>query len=179
MSRAAMKPTADEHAPYYSRYVSLVPDGEIVEILSRQLEETLALLRSISEERAGESYEPGKWTVKELVGHMIDAERIFAYRALRIARGDRTPLAGFEQDDYVRNGNFAGYTLEALARELELVRRANVLMFEHLAEEAWSRRGTASDAEVSVRAIAYILAGHELHHQAILVERYFSAAVTS
>ena len=172
MSRAAMKPTPDEHAPYYSRYVSLVPEGEIAETLSRQIDRTLELLGSIPEERAGESYEPGKWTVKELVGHMIDAERIFAYRALRIARGDRTPIEGFEQDDYVANGSFNASTLEALARELELVRRANVLMFEQLADEAWTRRGTASDAEVSVRAIAYIIAGHELHHVGVLESRY-------
>lgn len=166
------RPGADEHAPYYSKYVELVPDGDIVTGLDRQGEETLDLLRGLSEERAASRYAPGKWSIKEVVGHIIDAERIFAYRALRFARGDRQPLAGFEQDDYITNANFDSRSIKDLADEFEHVRRSTILLFGNLDGEAWSRRGTASDAEVSVRALAYIIAGHERHHVGIIRSRY-------
>ncbi len=165
-------PDANEYASYYGRYVSLVPEGDIIATLSGQLDSTLKLLRSIDESKAGWRYAPDKWSIKELVGHVTDGERIFAYRALRIARGDRTPLPGFEQDDYVKYGHFDARRLDELAEEFELVRRSNLLMFRHLDAEAWQRRGTASDAEVSVRALAFIIAGHERHHMEILRTRY-------
>lgn len=163
---------ANEYAPYYGRYVSLVPEGDIAATLSGQVDSTLKLLRGIDEAKAGWRYAPDKWSIKELVGHVIDAERIFAYRALCIARGDRTPLPGFEQDDYVNNGVFDACRMDELVQEFELVRRANLLMFRHLNDEAWRRRGIASDAEVSVRALAFIIAGHERHHMEILRTRY-------
>jgi hypothetical protein len=144
----------------------------VVETLERQLGETLALLGGLSEEQAGARYEPGKWSVKELVGHVVDTERIFAYRALRFARGDRTPIPGFEQDPYVAGGNFDARTLRDLADEFACVRRATVALLRHLGEDAWRRTGTASDNEVSVRALAHIIAGHELHHLNVLRERY-------
>jgi hypothetical protein len=140
--------------------------------LERQLGETLALLRGFAEERAGAGYEPGKWSVKEVVGHMIDGERVFAYRALCFARGDRTPLPGFEQDDYVAGGNFNARTLADLIDELEAVRRATLSLLRGLDADAWRRAGTASDNEVSVRALAHIIAGHELHHVRVLREKY-------
>ena len=172
MSKAVMKPAAGEYAEYYDRYVSIVPEGDVVRTLVLQLEETLELLRSIPEERAGYRYGPDKWSIRELVGHIVDTERIFAYRALRISRGDETPLAGFEQVAYVPASGAEGRTLSSLAEELEHVRRGNILMFESLPSEAWSRRGSASEAEVTVRALAWILAGHERHHVNILRERY-------
>jgi hypothetical protein len=169
---APAKPQANEYAPYYEKYVSLVPEGDVVETLARQSEETLALLRGIGEGRAGHRYEPGKWSIKQVVGHVIDTERIFSYRALAIARGERQPLPGMDQDEYMAGANFDEMTLAGLLEQFEHLRRANVLMLRGLSEEAWTRRGTASDNEVTVRAIAYIIAGHEAHHVKILRERY-------
>ncbi|HZT58391.1 MAG TPA: DinB family protein [Pyrinomonadaceae bacterium] len=169
---APAKPQTNEYAAYYGKYISLVPEGDVVETLARQSEETLALLHSITEERAGHRYEPGKWSIKQVVGHIIDAERIFAYRALAIARGDRARLPGMEQDEYMAGADFDSRTLASLAEEFSHLRRANVLMFRNLDAAAWSRRGVASDNEVTVRALAYIIAGHEAHHVQILRERY-------
>jgi hypothetical protein len=165
-------PEATEYAPYYGRYVSLVPEGDILAILSEQMDATLGLLGGIDEEKAGWRYAPDKWSIKELVGHVIDTERIFAYRALRFARNDRTELSGFEQDDYIRHASFDAYPLDALAREFEFVRGANLLMLKHLDGAAWQRRGIANGGEVSVRALAFIMAGHERHHMQILRTRY-------
>jgi uncharacterized damage-inducible protein DinB len=170
------RPEATEYQPYYSEYVSLVEGDNILSTLGAQLAGTLALLRGVPESQAGFRYAAGKWSVKELVGHLIDAERIFAYRALRFARNDRTPLPGYEQDDYIRNASFDACSLGALAAEFESVRRATIFLFEHLDAEAWTRVGVANESEVSVRAIAYIIAGHELHHVGILRDRYLSGA---
>jgi hypothetical protein len=166
------RPAETEYMPYYGKYVSLVPGGEILAILDQQSKETLAQLRAIPEERGTFRYAPDKWSIKELLGHLIDSEIIFAYRALRFARNDRTPLPGFEQDDYVRAGGFDARPLSGLIEELEMVRRATVLLFKHLPEEAWLRTGLANDSEVSVRALAYIIAGHERHHLNVLREKY-------
>lgn len=170
------KPDETEYLPYYARYISLVPDGDLLAVLSQQLEATLALLGSIPESQAGFRYAPDKWSIKELVGHVIDSERIFAYRALRFARNDKTPLAGYEQDDYIRGASFNDQPLSELGEEFESVRRSTVFLFKHLNREAWLRKGVANGSEASVRALAYIIAGHELHHRAILHSRYLSAA---
>ena len=119
-------------------------------------------------------YAPDKWSVKEVLGHVCDTERIFAYRALRISRGDRNPIEGFEQDDYVRNGPFANRPLAELIEEYIAVRRATLTLLRNLDETAWTRRGIANNNEVSVRAIAYTIAGHEIHHRRILEGKYFS-----
>jgi uncharacterized damage-inducible protein DinB len=168
------RPEADEFDSYYERYISLVADGDIISSLKNQITKTLDLLAQISAEKADFRYASGKWSVKELVGHMIDTERIFAYRALRIARGDETPIEGYEQDDYIKNAEFGKCSLADLAKEFMLVREANVLMFQNLSETAWYRRGVANDKEISVRALAYILAGHEIYHGNILKERYLN-----
>ncbi|HEY0324317.1 MAG TPA: DinB family protein [Pyrinomonadaceae bacterium] len=165
-------PEATEYAPYYGRYVSLVPEGDILATLSEQMDSTLGLLRGVDEEKAGYRYAPDKWSIKELVGHLIDGERIFAYRALRFARNDQTELPGFEQDDYVRYASFDACPFDELVREFEFVRKANLLMLRHLDDEAWQRRGVASGGEVSVRALAFIMAGHVKHHVEILKTRY-------
>jgi DinB superfamily len=169
---ATMKPEKDEFLPYYVRYIDLVGSGDVLATLSRQMAETQALLRSLPASVATYRYAPGKWSVNEVIGHLIDSERIFAARALRFARNDGTPLPGFEQDDYVSNSSFDSYPLDELASELGSVRESTLFLFKHLQEDAWMRRGTANGAEVSVRALAYIIAGHELHHREILRARY-------
>jgi len=166
------RPVASEYAPYYARYIELVPDGPIVDILRTQVRDTLELLRAQPEAKGEHRYAPDKWSIKELVGHVIDGERVFAYRALRFGRNDATQLPGFEQDDYVRDGGFAARSLHHLADELEAVRRATVLLYEGFSEEHWSRKGVASENPVTVRGLAYIIAGHELHHVKILKEKY-------
>lgn len=165
-------PGSDEYAPFYGDYVARVPDGDIVAVLEGQIGETLRMLGGITEAAADRAYAPGKWTIKEVVGHVVDSERVFGQRALRFARGDTTELPGFDQDPYVLAGGFAARSLRDLADELAAVRRATVLLFRGLPAEAWGRRGVASGHEVSVRALASIIAGHELHHRAILRERY-------
>ena len=166
------RPTSGEYAEYYDRYISLVPEGDIVVTLEKQLDTTLALLGGIDESQANKRYAPDKWSIKELVGHVIDGERVFAYRALRFARNDQTPLSGFEQDDYVRSGGFDDRALADLAEEFEHVREANIILFGSLAPEAWSLRGPANEVEVSVRALVYIIAGHEAHHVTVLKTKY-------
>jgi hypothetical protein len=166
-------PEATEYLPYYEKYVSLVPEGDILATLAGQLDSTQSLLRGIDEDKAGWRYAPDKWSIKELVGHVIDTERIFAYRALRFARNDRTELPGFEQDDYINHAGFDARRLDSIVQEFEFVRRANLLMLSHLDDAAWQRRGIASGGEVSVRALAYIMAGHERHHMEVLRSRYF------
>jgi transposase len=171
------RPDATEYAPYYGKYISLVSDSDILALLSRQLDETLTLLGSISESQANYRYAPEKWSIKELLGHLIDTERIFAYRALRFARNDKTPLQGFDQDDYIRGASFDDCAISDLASEFAHVRRSSLSLFKHLSEEAWKRRGAANDSEVSVRALAYIIAGHELHHVEILRGRYLQSSM--
>jgi hypothetical protein len=164
--------TAD---PYWQRYISLVETPDICRAIEHQGQETVALLTGIGEERAGFRYAPDKWSIKEMAGHLIDSERIFAYRALRIARGDRTPLAGFEQDDYVRSAGSDACTLTGLIEEFQAVRRSTTLLFRHLPGEAWSRSGVANGSEITVLALAWIIAGHELHHRSILRDRYLQS----
>lgn len=168
----AMKPTASEYAPYYEQYIALVTEDNVIEAMTNSLNDTMTLLRSVDEEKGNFAYAEGKWTIKELVGHMSDGERIFAYRALRFARGDKAELQGFDQDPYIENGNFNDATLKELLDEYELVRRSNIALFSRFTDEAWQRTGVASEAEVSVRALANIMVGHERHHVNILRERY-------
>jgi len=166
------RPGRDEYAPYYATYVGAVPDGEILVLLRDQLAETEALLREFRGDRGDYRYAPGKWSVKEVVGHVADTERIFAYRALRFARGDRTSLPGYEQDDFVRGGNFGARPLPEIAGELRSVRMATITLFAGLSAEALMRRGPANNVEFSVRALAWIIAGHERHHARVLREKY-------
>ena len=169
---AIARPDATEHAPYYAKYIEKVPQGDLLSILERQRQETATLLKGIPESKAGHRYAPGKWSIKEVVGHVNDAERVFSYRAMRIARGDATPLASFEQDQFVAAGNFDARSLADLAAEFDAIRRATIALLKSFEAEAISRRGTASGKEVSTRALAYIIAGHERHHIDIVKERY-------
>jgi len=167
------RPEPGEYAPYYDRYISLILGLDIVGTLESQRREMLLLLCGRDESEGDFRYAPDKWTVKEVLGHVCDTERIFAYRALRIARGDKTPIEGFEQDDYVRNSPVANRPLAEVIEDYIAVRRATITLFRNLDEAAWLRRGIANNNEVSVRAIAYTAAGHELHHRRILKEKYF------
>jgi hypothetical protein len=179
MNEAIGRPDTTEYLSYYGNYISMVPDGDILAVLESQMEDTAGFLGTIPESQASFRYAPDKWSIKEVVGHLIDGERVFAYRALRFARNDKTPLPGFEQDDYVRNGAFDNCRLSDLAAELKSVRQATLFLFNHLDRHAWTRRGVANDDEVSVRALAYIIAGHELHHREVLRTKYLSSASAS
>lgn len=168
------RPEPGEYNPYYDRYISLVWGTDILGTLDSQRRQTLLLLSGRNEEDGNFRYAPDKWTAKEVLGHVCDTERIFAYRALRISRGDQTPIEGYEQDDYVKNGPFARMSLEDMIEDYIAVRRATLTLFRNLEEAAWTRRGVANKNEVTVRALAYTIAGHELHHRRILEEKYFS-----
>jgi uncharacterized damage-inducible protein DinB len=171
---AIARPQPGEYAPYYERYISLVQGENILDTLDQQRRQTMLLLSCRDEEDGDFRYAPDKWSAKEVLGHVCDTERIFAYHALRIARADATPLEGFEQDDYVLNGPFAQRPLSDLVEDFIAVRRATLSLLRDLDETAWSRRGVANKNEVTVRALAYIIAGHELHHRRILEEKYFA-----
>ncbi|HUI73868.1 MAG TPA: DinB family protein [Candidatus Acidoferrum sp.] len=169
------RPQPGEYASYYEKYISLIPGDDIFGTLETQRLQMALLLAGRSERDGNFRYAANKWTVKEVIGHIADSERIFAYRALRIARADRTPIEGFEQDDYVRNGGFGDRSLSDLALEFDVVRNSTLSLLRTLTEEAWLLRGMANKNEVSVRALAFICAGHELHHRRILEEQYFPA----
>ncbi len=174
--RTLKRPSPEDAAPYYQGYIEQVSnDGEIVDLLAAQLDDELAFLASIPEDRGDFCYAPGKWTVKEVLGHMADAEWIFTYRALRFARGDTTPLPGMEQDEFVAGANFEQRTVASLTEELRNLRAANLVLFRSFDDEILERRGTASDCPFSVRAQLYILCGHVVHHVRVLKESYLSA----
>lgn len=166
------RPAPGEYDPYYERYISLVKTDNIVTVLEKQAQDTSTLLSGLGAQQADFRYAPGKWSVKDVIGHMNDTERIMTYRALRIGRGDKTPIEGFEQDDYVPNGRFDRRTLADLLEEFMAIRKATVELFRHFDSEAGLRRGTANQKEISARALAFIIAGHELHHRRILQEKY-------
>lgn len=169
---AIKKPEAGEYAAYYHAYVGKVPEGDILEILRAQHQTTQTVLAKIPEQRAGFRYAPGKWSIKEVIGHVCDVERVFAYRALCFVRNDPGPFPSIDQDAYVQHGNFANRTLSDIAAEFEAVRQATCHLFASVDEETALRRGIASGFEFTVRALAYIIAGHELHHLRILREKY-------
>lgn len=167
------RPDESEYAPHTRAYVALVPGHDPVAALCDQIGKTLALFEGVDEEHASSwSYEPGRWTLKQVLGHMSDTERIFACRALRIARGDESPLPGFEQDDYVRSAAFNALPVAHLVEEFRVLRQSTALLAKGFSSEAWMRRGRVSDWIVSVRGILFTTAGHELHHYKILRERY-------
>ena len=169
------RPASDEFAPFYANYIGLVPDGDVLASLEQQRKETQKLLDGITEAKAAHRYAPDKWSIKGVVGHVVDSERVFAYRALSIGRGDTTPLPGFDEKRWAQTANFDDRTLKELAREYGLVRDATLALLRSLPAESWSRRGTANNYSVTVRALAWIIAGHERHHLKILRERYLKS----
>jgi hypothetical protein len=166
------RPHPSEHLPYFGKYISLVPDGDLLTILEAQHRQTQSVLAGLTPQQAQYRYADGKWTVTEVIGHIADTERIFAYRALRFARADTTPLPGYDENAYTPAGRFNERTLGDVAAEFAAVRGASVALFRGLTDEALGRTGPANDNPVSVRALAYIIAGHELHHMNLLYTRY-------
>jgi len=169
---ARRRPEKTEYFEYYEVYIGLVPDGDIIEILRSQLVSSLEFYRSIPEGKIDHRYEPGKWSTKEVIGHLIDIEWIFTHRALRFARGDRTPLSGIDQNDLMAGANFEEIGFHPLIEEFHHLRSANIILFDSFSEGILDRIGTASGYEFTVRSIPHILAGHELHHLRVLRERY-------
>lgn len=166
------RPDSDEYNEYYHQYVSQVPDGDIIEILGHQSEEVVTLLGGLDPRRGDYRYEPGKWSIKQVVGHLGDVERLFSMRALAFSREDPTELPAFDQDVYVAGADFDARTLHELTEEFRHLRAANVSLFRGCTGDHMSRRGVASGFEFTVRAVAYILAGHAIHHLRVIRERY-------
>ncbi len=166
------RPRAGTYGEFYHKYIELVPDGDLRRLLPVIFDANYRAMRTITAEQERHRYAPGKWSVREAVGHMADCERVFSYRAMRVARGDTTPLASFDENAYVPAARYDDLPLEQILAELMAVHASTILLFENLADEAWDRMGTASNHPISVRALAYIIAGHELHHMNLFRERY-------
>lgn len=166
------KPPASEYSPFYQGYIARLPEGDILDLMREQRQVLHSLPATVSADRESFAYAPGKWTLREVIGHLCDGERIFGYRALRISRADRTPLPGFEENDYIENSNYSSTALADLVDELCLLRDANLHLFSRLDPAAWQHIGVANDHPVSVRALAFIIVGHTSHHLEILRDRY-------
>jgi hypothetical protein len=167
-----VRPDRDEYAEYFGRYVDPVPDGDVLETLEREGERLVSLLRELPAARSTHAYEPGKWSVRDVVAHVSDSERVFSYRALRFGRSDPTPLASFDQEVFWPHAHADKRRWADLIDEFRTVRAASLHLFRSFEPEDWLRRGVASEKEISVRALAWVTAGHELHHRRILRERY-------
>lgn len=166
------RPEEAEYAAFYKGYISQVIEDDAIAALEAELSESLAFFRNIDEQHSKTAYGEGKWTIRQVLGHIVDTERVMSYRAMRFARNDQTELPGFEQDDFIRGANFNEVPLGDLLREFEHLRRANILMFRNLTADAWKRHGKANGNDVSVRALGFIITGHEKHHRKIVKERY-------
>jgi uncharacterized damage-inducible protein DinB len=166
------RPAADEYSPYYDTYISKVPDGDVIEVLRTQLHESARLLEQLTEAEAARRYAAGKWTLREVVGHLIDSERIFAYRILCIARGETAALPGFDENSYARISNAERRPMRAVTTEFAHVRAGTIALIEGLDDAAISRRGNANGSPITPRALAFIIAGHEKHHMGVIRERY-------
>ncbi len=168
----ATRPTPNDADAFYFTYIDQAPDGNVVELLDRQLDDTLALVAPLDEEGALYRYQPGKWSIKQVLGHLADAERVFSYRALAFSRGDTQPIPGMDQDVWIGGSRFDEIPVADLAAELRAVRHATVALLGSLSEDQWLRRGVASDCEIQVGALPWIIAGHEIHHRRVLADRY-------
>lgn len=167
-----MRPADNEYSPGHASYVALVPEDDVLSTIEQQSSETQRFLASLDESKAAYRYEAGKWSVKQVLGHMIDAERILSYRLLAVARGDQQPLPGFDENSYVENAGFDAWRLGDLSEHYALVRRSTIVLLRNLPADAWSRHGTANMVPVSVLGLAYVIVGHERHHLKVLHERY-------
>jgi hypothetical protein len=171
----ATRPAADESSAYFATYIVQVPDGDVVDTLERGIQHTQSLLAGVPEARGGFRYQPGKWSIKELVDHLSDTERVFAYRLLTFARGDAGPLPGFDENTFAPAAESDRRPLAEVLAELVAVRMSTIALLKGLPDAAWTRRGVASGNPLSVRATAWIIAGHEIHHRKVLEERYLAA----
>jgi hypothetical protein len=166
------RPAKNEYPAYYVPYVDLVPEGDLVELLRESLKKTVSLLEGISEEVSLNRYAPGKWSIKEVLGHITDTERIMSYRLLRVGRSDQTPLAGFDENQYVQAAQTNNLSIKTILEDFKAVRNATITLIQNLPSEAWENKGNANGMEITTRAIAYIIAGHQMHHCKIIEERY-------
>lgn len=162
----------NEYAKFYSPYINALQNVELVEELEICLHDFIKFVQNIPMDKFDFRYAEGKWTIKDIIQHLIDAERVFSYRAMRISRNDKTPLPGFEENDYVDNAYANGRSIQDLLTELSAVRQSTLLLFKSFSKEQFERMGIASNAEVSVRAIGFIIIGHQKHHQKVFQERY-------
>ena len=169
-----MRPNPGDYDPYFEQYIKLVEGNKIIKILYEQSKITRELIKSISDYKGNYRYADGKWTIKEVIGHILDSERILAYRALSLARGEKKSLPGFDHNDYVEEGNFNRRELSELSFEFKLLRESNLLMFKNFSEEMLCKKGLADEASVTVLALLYIIAGHEKHHLNVLEEKYLN-----
>jgi hypothetical protein len=166
------RPLVSEYPDYYVPYVNQVPEGDLLSILKDNLVHTTALFEGISVENGHFRYAPGKWSIKEVLGHMADTERIMSYRLLCIGRGDQRPLPGFNEEDYIEGAIFDQLPLKNILEDFIAARKASITLIQTMSEEAWQRKGTANHLDITTRALAYILAGHAIHHGNIIKERY-------
>jgi len=169
------KPTASEYPAFFSKYIELAHSDNLMQELKLNSIKTIELLEGITDEQASFRYATGKWSLKEVVGHMVDTERIMSYRTLRIARGDVTPLPGFDENALVIHAGFSELAIQSLLQDFSIVRQATLSLLEQLPSHAWSRVGIVSNNEITVRSLGFIIVGHELHHRKVIVERYLSA----
>lgn len=169
---SGMRPTANDYSPYHASYVALVPEDDVLGAIEEQSSDTQRLLSSLDESKASYRYAEGKWSVRQVIGHITDAERIMSYRLLSIARGEQQSLPGFDENQYVENAGFDAWKLGDLAEQYALVRRSTIVLLRNLPEAAWARRGTANNAPVTVLGLAYVIVGHDRHHVGVLREKY-------
>ncbi|HEX7150448.1 MAG TPA: DinB family protein [Thermoanaerobaculia bacterium] len=167
-----MRPSPDEYHPAFGTYMTLAPEDDVLEALAEQSATTQRILSALDDDKSLHRYAEGKWSVREVFGHLIDSERILGYRALAIARGEQENLPAFEEEDYVRNASFDAWPVGALAESYALVRKTTILFYRNLSEEAWLRRGTANNNPITVRALAWGILGHERHHLGVLRDKY-------
>lgn len=168
------RPLENEFPHYYGPYIQLVPEGNVLDLLDSQLDKTIGLLSSLTEEQVNFRYAEGKWSLKEVIGHMSDTERVMGYRLMCIARGEKGLLPGFNEDDYVLGANFGLRSFSSMIEDYEIVRRSTLSLCRGIDDEAWDRVGKANGYDTSARAFSYIIAGHELHHLHIIKDRYLN-----
>lgn len=169
------RPQENEYPEYYVPYVNSVPEGDLLTLLKENLSKITELFENIPEEDTDFRYAPGKWSIREVLGHMTDTERIMSYRLLRIGRGDQTALAGFEENDYVTASQINRLPVKSILDDFVATRKATITLIENMPQGAWANVGNANNTEVTARAVAYIIAGHEIHHRKIINDRYLSA----
>ncbi len=169
-----LKPSAENLYSYYKTYLKYVPEDDILAALIAQKEVTQKFLNAIPEEKASKAYAEGKWLLKEVAGHLCDTERILTYRALRFSRNDKTPLPGFEENEYTPNSNYNKRTLANIAGEFKVIRESSISLFSNLSEEMYDRRGISNNADISVRDLLFFVVAHERHHLNVIRERYLS-----
>lgn len=166
------QPLEAEYGEAFANYIRLVPAGDLQEMLAEQLAQTTKLISDLSKEQGEYRYAPGKWSIKEVLGHIADTERVMAYRLLRIARGDQTPLPGFDENQFMNGSAFDSMQMSELLEDYQAVRHATLTLLRGLTDEAALRTGYTNNMTISARALAYTIAGHELHHLRVLKERY-------